>query len=593
PEISQDNFKNIISNLSNMLNDKYDSRIKNPKELISSTLHDISAPSDISQRDIGTCAGTSIQIQLALKDPIQYIKMIDTFAKNKPYKSESRAVINPNWTFKNEGKPELDKNGKPFKDKSGNIQYHPETNRTISSKIMQNAIMDYADGKRKYDSASSDENINSGLDDNEIKRGLEGVFPNKARIYSINNFSPEQLVNIAIKAKPSLANPVEINLNYADKGRDASHAVDLINVDKQKGLATIINPWGREETFPLSTLKDRITSVINVEKEKINTEKMSDTDLKNMIDNKINVNGINQIINKVNDASKKDSFLNSLNLDQKVKLIDTFSKKNPMPEENKKACLSVLENLLQGSEAQISDTSSTLNDKLKEKNISFDKLMDRLKLNDPSYYRLARIVDNANPEFNLATTLINDPKTSAKFISVLNKDQKIDIIDTLAKNYLAYDKKNEYPEDKKTVVVLWNNLLESEKSDKIFPDLDIKSKITFLNMGISISDKFLKDVNNQEKTNLLKGIGELIDNKSIKPEEKEQLKSSYQNLVKNMLKDIEPNNQKQILKTILLALGSNNNFFQKDDISYQSGLKAFKAYLTDNSETKNIFKLLS
>ena len=41
------------------------------------------APEDISQEGIGTCTGTTIQIQMALRNPKEYVSMVDKLAKNR------------------------------------------------------------------------------------------------------------------------------------------------------------------------------------------------------------------------------------------------------------------------------------------------------------------------------------------------------------------------------------------------------------------------------------------------------------------------------------------------------------------------------
>lgn len=38
------------------------------------------------------------------------------------------------------------------------------------------------------------------------------------------------------------------------------HSVNLIDIDKDAGLAKIINPWGRVETVDFDRLKERIVS---------------------------------------------------------------------------------------------------------------------------------------------------------------------------------------------------------------------------------------------------------------------------------------------------------------------------------------------
>ena len=90
PKINDNDLTEIFNKLSEMSSTKYDERIQDTKEFVMFSLHDIGAPSDISQENIGTCAGTSIQIQMAIRTPKEYISMIDKLAKKQSYTYNNR-----------------------------------------------------------------------------------------------------------------------------------------------------------------------------------------------------------------------------------------------------------------------------------------------------------------------------------------------------------------------------------------------------------------------------------------------------------------------------------------------------------------------
>ncbi|MBC7474908.1 MAG: hypothetical protein H7263_11495, partial [Candidatus Sericytochromatia bacterium] len=239
PPLSTEKIKEIFDKLTSMMNTSYDPKVGNTKELVISALHDVSMPSDISQEGIGTCVGTSIQIQLAIRNPSEYLNMLDTLAQNKIYTSVTGANIPPNFTFTDEG---IDKN--------------LDTGRTISAKIMQNAIMDFSDmNTRDFNSAKGD----GGLNYIQTVKGLKEIVNTNVETSYVWDYTPEQLINTLKNSKPDRSNPIEISMSYEPNGRDSIHSVNVINISDNQ--VTIVNPWGREETFPNDELNKRILSV--------------------------------------------------------------------------------------------------------------------------------------------------------------------------------------------------------------------------------------------------------------------------------------------------------------------------------------------
>ena len=139
-------------------------------------------------------------------------------------------------------------------DKEGGIK----SRRTITSKIMQNAIMDFADGDtRSFDSSKG----HGGLSYEQTSGALKSIINQNVITYEVWQYSTEQLIKVIEKSNPSFENPIEISLSYETTGRDSFHSVNVINMSRDTDKVTIINPWGREETFPLSELEKRIMSV--------------------------------------------------------------------------------------------------------------------------------------------------------------------------------------------------------------------------------------------------------------------------------------------------------------------------------------------
>lgn len=324
PKINDEDLAIIFNKLSEMNSTKYDDRIPNNKELVMYALHDVAAPADISQENIGTCAGTSVQIQLAIRNPKEYLTMLDKLAKNEGYTTLTGSSIPPNWTFVDE-------------DKEGGIK----SRRTITAKIMQNAIMDFADGsERNFDSSKGD----SGLSYEQTSTTLKKVLNEDVKTYEIWENSPSQLISYLEKSNPSYENPIEISLSYQATGRDVFHSVDAIELKSEENKVKIINPWGREETFGFDEFEKRLMSVsgkngLDIGITKINSSDPSTYNL--ILDSKTRDGALKVILNtdKVDIVSEVSGFNNS-----------SFSGKH-LSNDDKKAIISILHNLFKSGDA--------------------------------------------------------------------------------------------------------------------------------------------------------------------------------------------------------------------------------------------------
>ncbi|MEZ0373979.1 MAG: hypothetical protein ACAI44_33110 [Candidatus Sericytochromatia bacterium] len=249
PALKLEDQQKLMEKLAGMAKSDYDHRAGANRELVVSALHDIALPSDICQHRIGTCAGSSAQIKLAQEFPQEYLKMLDCLALNKPYPTLNGSEITPNWSFAEE---------KGWQ-KSG---------RSPSSSLMQNAIMDFADGDRRaYASSSKDDKTRGGLYLNEAERIFEALFnqnfeqEESAFFGIIDKDSNLQLLEKLKAAKPSRDNGIYLSMKFDSPGqRDAFHAVLLVGIEGDK--ATLINPWGREETVKLKTLESRLMGAL-------------------------------------------------------------------------------------------------------------------------------------------------------------------------------------------------------------------------------------------------------------------------------------------------------------------------------------------
>jgi uncharacterized protein YvpB len=533
PKLSDDQLLALTKKLTEMAGADYSKLgIKN-NDLIEAALHDIAAPQDIAQENIGTCAGTSVQIELALKDPAKYLNMLDSLAQDQPFpvtgKKDGKDLppIKPNNTYLDEGK-------------DGKL----DSKRTISCKIMQNAIMTYGDlaenikpgaKPRNYDSSSTSGKVNAGL-------GNEGSLHVKTALYGDNfkaygkDESPAQLVSILQKAKPSLENPVQISMSYTDKGRDSLHAVDVVGIDGNN--VTIINPWGRQETFPVKVLEERIIGVIA--DKKLGAEKLDNNDFNKLLGNPA------ELVKTIN--TKGEAFFNTLNSEQKGKLLATLNSPAPVSAENKEAIFKVLGYIFGGTDVQLKINSGAIDSSLK--NVALSDILGKLPANDPRFNAiLAKAAIAAPGAANFALlTIVTDPEKGPKFIASLDFEKKTNIISEIAKNGRVG------PVNAAIVTPILASIVKDKDftPEKFLADLDTGGKTFVLGTGNPLGAKMFGNLSPEKQNEIISNLAETIaDEDKTTKEQKPKLQEAALNFVQNLLKGKDPAACKAIIENLM------------------------------------------
>ena len=428
--------------------------------------------------------------------------MLDTLAQNKTYVTVTGEKIEANRTFGYEG-----------------IGESHDSKRNITAKIIQNSIMNFASWKRRgittdflgnhkkeYDSSDGQ----GGLQDYEQKKAMEAILGMKVEIYSNVDYSPDELTKIIQNLKPSIANPVLISLAYDSAGRDAFHAVNVINIDDKN--VTIINPWGREETFSIDKLKDRFYRVFGPAGAEKSINRISSSQLKEIIAKDDHwyeaTNGVSKIIN---DNSKRNELLSKLNFNQKINLIKSLHSGN-VTNNDKIATLRILENILQGREGQDSQVIGKLTSALNEKKINYLKLLKNLKADNELFYSIAsqifNIIDDEKSKSFVANIIMETNKAEKFINSISDKDLAL-----IAKNFDG-DKMADTPKVAAKLLVgmikIYN--LESEKETD-----EKKSSVTLKDINDFIS-QIDKDWSDDDTMRIvLKEIGYKKETSKIDP----------------------------------------------------------------------------
>ncbi len=219
--------------------------------LIRSTLQELAFPERIEQHSKGTCAPTTVQIVLALKDPVKYTQIVTALAS--PSGQVPAADIHGQTGLKREADTLSD-------DKSG---------RSLSSRLLQPALMEFGNGEHNYDN-TKDRNSDgktdySGLDEHGSIRLLDALFGKGAYALRLTHDNPEPYWEGFVKPEKLMqevqtaldqGTPVPIGMRWGESG----HKVLLTKIDTPANRAYFLNPWGERQSMPLETFKRRMNA---------------------------------------------------------------------------------------------------------------------------------------------------------------------------------------------------------------------------------------------------------------------------------------------------------------------------------------------
>ena len=206
--------------------------------LLSSSLQNIAFPEKINQHARGTCAAGAVEIMLAVEDPVLYVQIMQGLA------SPGGEVGSP-----------------PLKD-GFKMQREPDTlgddksGRSLSSRLMQPAFMEYANDQLDYNNAKDQhfdqgKFIHKGLTVAECHHVTEALF-GKGKALLITG-GPQSDLLAAFEDQLNQGRPVSCSI-MLDRG---GHQVLLTAIDRQNNQAYFMNPWGELQSMPLDEFQSR------------------------------------------------------------------------------------------------------------------------------------------------------------------------------------------------------------------------------------------------------------------------------------------------------------------------------------------------
>jgi hypothetical protein len=276
----------LLKELAGLAGDRVDGGIDATK-LLSEALVELKDPVTISQQSRGTCAATSVQILTALESPEQYVKLL-------------RGLASPDGSAKLPSGVVLKRESDWASDADGG--------RSITSRLMQPAFMEYANGDLDY--LNEDD---MDLDPTTHEKALSGLTAEQAmNLLEASRLSPTGFTVQGLVYDPSLSEATSRGLDatiqdakdmlkvlqdghaidpksqsdllaslakqatpqtpvyatviytlYPERGNVGFHAILVTGV--KDGFVSYINPWGQEEKLAEKDFKASILSA-NVRK---------------------------------------------------------------------------------------------------------------------------------------------------------------------------------------------------------------------------------------------------------------------------------------------------------------------------------------
>ncbi|MGV3526502.1 MAG: hypothetical protein ACO1RX_19950 [Candidatus Sericytochromatia bacterium] len=245
PPLSDEQVVGILEQTQKMLGTSYDPRTGGSAELALSALHDVAVPSNISQRQEGTCMAGAAQMQIASLQPERYLEMIDTLGRNQNYpEGANPPLLQPNWSFANE---------------QGASLY-----RTPSVALMQNALIDAMNGENAEFNSAETRMSNGGTNPQDLQRLLPQLLGESEPLTHTRS------ADAVLAANPSRENPIFVALAWSEKPADQQddgqthyyHALNLIGVDRERGQVTLMNPHGYEQSFSIDEFNRRFNQAL-------------------------------------------------------------------------------------------------------------------------------------------------------------------------------------------------------------------------------------------------------------------------------------------------------------------------------------------
>lgn len=211
-------------------------------DLISSALQNVAFPERISQHGKGTCAATVPEIMLASQKPGEYLSLVAQLAT-----PEGQATLSNGTEFQREA-------GTEQTDNSG---------RSIASRLVQPAFMEYANGERSYDNTPA-QGLHSdggvGLPQTEASHLINGLFGEGSIKETLSTggwdgsrkVDAEALVRTVAERAAAAGQATPVGITW----QETSHELLVTQMDDD--FAYMMNPHGELHKMPRDEFDERL-----------------------------------------------------------------------------------------------------------------------------------------------------------------------------------------------------------------------------------------------------------------------------------------------------------------------------------------------
>ncbi|HEY9765494.1 MAG TPA: hypothetical protein V6C82_03985, partial [Chroococcales cyanobacterium] len=214
------------------------------QELLSEVKSELEDPSRIAQKKANTCGATSAQILLARRDPAEYVRLISGLASPEgkvSMRGGENLARKEDWQAEDGG-------------------------RTISSRLLQPAFMEVADGKLFVYDNRHDINLGLGAFPGVMPGGLAHLLEQldgKERkvLFPMLGKSEEAWSKIRQAVGEKEIKEIPVALNYQDKAPIAPAHWMLVTGVKD-GFVHLINPRGWEEKMTVEEFRKNLLAAI-------------------------------------------------------------------------------------------------------------------------------------------------------------------------------------------------------------------------------------------------------------------------------------------------------------------------------------------
>lgn len=233
--------KDLLAELDALTSQKLADGIKR-SDLIGDLVQELAVPSSIAQHNRGTCTVTSVQILAAKNDPAEFVRLVGGLASPK-------------------GEVKL-RNGKKITREPGTAS-DDGTKRSVSSRLWQPAMMEYANGSDDYDNKTDKHKKTgkSGLNASQVDQVLDGLMGADAKVDSSIKSDKDKKnalkkMESELKAGKQVLAGIKWGIANKDGKIDGSHKVVVSKIGKDRVYYT--NPWGKEESMSRAEFEKRL-----------------------------------------------------------------------------------------------------------------------------------------------------------------------------------------------------------------------------------------------------------------------------------------------------------------------------------------------